>query len=140
MSIIFFYQIDLFYFSIYVYLFRPSSSRHGSRRSSPSRGGRTSPAAATLRRGGLSAAEIEARKVQTSAWPHRLSFMFAAMSALLGMFSMSRFAILTIDFGGKGRRKKKLAISPNTSTKAFPSAPHPPTLPFREFFSKNICL
>ena len=38
---------------------------------------------------------------QVRQWPHNLSFLFACLTCTVGMFSISRFAILTIDLGGK---------------------------------------
>ncbi|XP_023334005.1 uncharacterized protein LOC111705629 [Eurytemora carolleeae] len=74
---------------------RRTSSRHGSRRASPTRSTRPPPG----RRGRPVGAEEEAGRVQVGAWQHSLSFLFSSLSALLGMFSISRFSILTADFG-----------------------------------------
>lgn len=45
--------------------------------------------------------EEEAKRSQITQWPHNLSFLFACLTCTVGMFSISRFAILTIDFGCK---------------------------------------
>lgn len=37
---------------------------------------------------------------QIRQWPHNLSFLFACLTCTVGMFNISRFAVLTIDFGG----------------------------------------
>ena len=88
------YVIIIFiYLSIFLYR---TSSRHGSRRSSPTRSSRPLPG----RRGRPVGAEEEAGRVQVGTWQHSLSFLFSCLSALLGMFSISRFSILTADFGG----------------------------------------
>lgn len=34
-------------------------------------------------------------------WPHRLSSMLACLACTLGLFNISRFAILSVQFGGK---------------------------------------
>ena len=44
-------------------------------------------------------AEEEAVNSQIRRWPHNFSFLFAAFSATIGMFSVSRFAVLTVEFG-----------------------------------------
>ena len=49
---------------------------------------------------GLSA-EAEAKRSQIEAWPHSQSFLFAILGVVLGMFSINRFVILTLDFGGE---------------------------------------
>ena len=49
---------------------------------------------------GLSA-EAEAKRSQIEAWPHGQSFLFASLGVVLGMFSVNRFVILTLDFGGE---------------------------------------
>ena len=50
--------------------------------------------------GGLTAEE-EARAGQIQAWQHGQSFLFASLGVVLGMFSLNRFVILTLDFGGE---------------------------------------
>ena len=52
---------------------------------------------------GLSA-EAEAKRSQIEAWPHGQSFLFASLGVVLGMFSINRFVILTLDFGGEKLR------------------------------------
>ena len=38
---------------------------------------------------------------QVGCWPHGQSFLFASLGVVIGMFSISRFVVLTIDFGGE---------------------------------------
>ena len=88
------------------------SNRNNGNGSRPSGGGRHQRGnqpqpTANARNGGQlpsSPAEEEALKSQIRKWPHNLSFLFAAFSATIGMFSISRFAVLTVEFGaGKGQ-------------------------------------
>ena len=77
--------------------------RQGGRRASsrsPSR--RSSRATSRSRRGGgdVVSQEQEARKSQIGVWPHGQSFLFSCLGVMLGMFSINRIVILTIDFGG----------------------------------------
>ena len=46
-------------------------------------------------------AEEEARAGQIQVWQHGQSFLFASLGVVLGMFSLNRFVILTLDFGGE---------------------------------------
>jgi len=78
-----------------------SRSQGGGRRSSraPSPAASASTNRIGSRRGGNVGPEEEAIRSQQGQWPHPQSFLFAALGTILGMFSISRFALLTIDFG-----------------------------------------
>uniref|UniRef100_A0A0K2TZK3 Uncharacterized protein n=1 Tax=Lepeophtheirus salmonis TaxID=72036 RepID=A0A0K2TZK3_LEPSM len=43
--------------------------------------------------------EEEAKRVQVGQWPHGLSFLFAALACTMSFFTISRFAVLTSNFG-----------------------------------------
>ena len=44
--------------------------------------------------------EEESRRKLGGIWPHNMSSMFALMAATLGLFNVSRFALLSIEYGG----------------------------------------
>ena len=63
--------------------------------------GAESPSHIDSRRTNVISSEEEAKRSQTGQWPHSYSFLFASLGAVIGMHSMSRIAILTLDFGGE---------------------------------------
>ena len=94
-----------------------NGGRHSSRRSRSSHrsrsggGGRRGGTPGPVRRSSRSPArsrrsrseaggELEARD-QVGCWPHGQSFLFASLGVVMGMFNISRFVVLTLDFGGK---------------------------------------
>ena len=94
-----------------------NGGRHSSRRSRSShrsrsggggrRTGTPGPARRSSRSPGRSrrarseaGGEVEWRE-EVGVWPHSQSFLFASLGAVMGMFSISRFVVLTLDFGGK---------------------------------------
>ena len=94
-----------------------NGGRHSSRRSRSSHrsrsggGGRRGGTPGPVRRSSRSPArsrrsrseaggELEPRD-QVGCWPHGQSFLFASLGVVMGMFSISRFVVLTLDFGGK---------------------------------------
>lgn len=44
--------------------------------------------------------EEESRRKLGGIWPHSMSPMFALLAATLGLFNISRFAVLSIEYGG----------------------------------------
>ena len=94
---------------------RRSRSSHRSRSGGGRRQGTPGRSPTRSRRSRSDAtAEVEVRgSHQVGCWPHSQSFLFASLGVVIGMFSISRFVVLTIDFGGEN------------------SAPHPPSLPYR---------
>jgi len=44
--------------------------------------------------------EEESRRKLGGIWPHGMSPMFALLAATLGLFNISRFAMLSIEYGG----------------------------------------
>lgn len=44
--------------------------------------------------------EEESRRKLGGIWPHNMSPMFALLAATLGLFNVSRFALLSIEYGG----------------------------------------
>ena len=84
---------------------RRSRSSHRSRSGGGRRGGGGTPgrSPSRSRRSRADAtAEVEVRgSHQVGCWPHGQSFLFASLGVVLGMFSISRFVVLTIDFGGE---------------------------------------
>ena len=83
---------------------RRSRSSHRSRSGGGRRQGGTpgrSPARSRRSRSDATA-EVEVRgSHQVGCWPHGQSFLFASLGVVIGMFSISRFVVLTIDFGGE---------------------------------------
>ena len=44
--------------------------------------------------------EEESRRKKTGIWPHNLSALFALLATTIGLFNISRFALLSIEYGG----------------------------------------
>ena len=87
-----------------------SRSGGGRRQGEGGQGARSRPRRQEAGARGLSS-EQEAARSQMEAWPHSQSFLFSALGCVLGMFSLNRVVILTLDFGGENSHRVKVCVT-----------------------------
>ena len=78
-----------------------SRSGGGRRQGTPGPARRSSRSPARSRRARSEGVGEGEWREEVGTWPHTQSFLLASLGTVVGMFSISRFVVLTLDFGGK---------------------------------------